>query len=367
MQITLNVTDFAKKFAQGASMASKNQQNPIFENVLVQIKNGKALVTSSNIETTIVKRCDVFCEEEGEFCINPQDLLSVIKTLNGEDKVVIEVFENRAVLSHSKGKVTLPLADAREFQKPIVDDEIKYFDVNSEVLSSLMKEARNFTAKDEIRPIMCGVRLICERGSLRASSTDSNVLYDNRKSIENKVDGEFEIVIGSNVIPSLLSAIDGTEITKIGKGVSNMVFKTTDCKIITRNMNGKYPNVDSVIPKTHSITIKVNKSELANAISRLIVTANLATKTIVFETNNGSLRITSEDLDYAKKSFEEFNGIADGENIRIGVNGIKLQTCLSQINGTEAVFEMNDSRHAIVVKENHESEKTMLVMPVNIC
>ena len=118
MQIEVNRKDFISALNVGGSMAGRVKTIPILEDVKITIKGTSAVISSFDNETAITKRtCIVSSTEDAMFCINPRNLVNILKTIKDEN-VSLYVVENVCTIVHSKGEATLPVEPAIDFPPP---------------------------------------------------------------------------------------------------------------------------------------------------------------------------------------------------------------------------------------------------------
>lgn len=366
MQININ-NEFIKAVTIGSSMAGVNKTLPILDHVKITFKQNKIIVSSFDTNNAITKVYEDKTnqnENNTTFCVNKTDFLSVLSALVNE-VVDIIINETNVQIKHSNGVITLPVANAEQYPTPNVDKELKSFTVSSEEILDILGEARNFVGNDEIRPVMTGVRLLFEDNTMTVSATDAHVLYNN-KVANSMTEDKSECIIPSGIIPTLMNILKDTDNATINIGQSNVIVKTDDCKVVIRAIEGRYPNVMAVIPKEHSTTVNISKKDFVKTINRIMITASKATAMMKFDIGNGKLSVEAEDLDFAKSSKEEIQADIQGKDIVIGLNGRMLKTCIDAIESDNITLELSAPNRAVVLRDSANSEKTVLVMPINI-
>lgn len=366
MKIYVN-NDLINALTIGSSMAGRSKTMNILDYAKITFKKDRIITSSFDGNSAITK---VFISEVNEdnvsFCINPKDFLATLRTLD-EENVEISVLDKNVQIKHANGVITLPTANADEFPTPTIDKETKSFTLNPECLAYLLTEARSFVGNDEIRPTMTGIRLSFKNdNTLRVSATDAHVLYDN--IIKNDNNGEeSECILTASMIPTILSAIGNTKNdVSISIGLKNIIFNSGDCKIIVRSIEGKYPNVLSVIPTSHEISVTMPKRDFIKTLNRTMVTASKVTTMIKFNVKDGQTNVYTEDLDYSKSSTETIKSEVNGNDILIGINGKMLLVCIDAIESDNITLEMNAPNRAIVIRDSENPQKTVLIMPVMI-
>lgn len=366
MKIYVN-NDLINALTIGSSMAGRSKTMNILDYAKITFKKDRIIISSFDGNSAITKAFTSEVNEDNmSFCIYPKDFLATLRTLNDET-IDISVSDRNVKIKHANGVITLPTANADEYPSPTIDKETKSFAVNSEHLAYLLTEARSFVGTDELRPAMTAIRLAFRNdNTLGVTATDAHVLYDNM--MENDNGGlEAEGLLPPSMIPTILSAIgDNKETTTVSIGLKNIIFNTGDCKIVVRSIEGKYPNILSVIPTSHEISVTVPKRDFIKTLNRTMVTASKATTMIKFNIKDGQTSVTTEDLDFAKSSTETIKSEVNGNDILIGINGKMLLVCIDAIESENVILEMNAPNRAVVIRDGVNPQKTVLIMPVMI-
>lgn len=171
------------------------------------------------------------------------------------------------------------------------------------------------------------------------------------------------------VEPILSSCAADTEEIRVGISDKQVSFVTQNAVVISTVYEGRYPNYNSVIPKNSKVAV-FNKRELVTA-TRLV--RNFApTDTDILCMSFGSsmfMELSTTDLDFASGARDSVI-IVDSDkigNLRIGMKGSSLLTCLSDIQTENVKMKFNDSMHAITIHEDsEESELLILLMPMQL-
>lgn len=366
MQVNNKNNEFVKALTIGSSLAGKSKTMVILENAKITFKQDRIIISSYDGNSAITKSVsnNSNVTDNVSFCIYPNDFLDVLKTLN-QETIEIDVNKVNIQIKHSNGVITLPVANAEEFPTPNIDKDVKTFDIKSEQLFNMIKEAMNFVGRDEMRPVMTGVRLLFKDNTLTASATDAHVLYNNIGE-SNASDESAECILSSSVIPNIMTMLQETDVVTISVGTKNIIFKTDDCKIVARAIEGRYPNINAVIPASHSTLVKVSKKDFLAALNRTMITASKSTSMVKLNITNSNISMETEDIDFAKSSKDKVSAEVQGDDLIIGLNGKMLKTCINTIESDIITLEMSAPNRAVVIKDADNQNKTVLIMPVSI-
>lgn len=363
MKLTVEKKDFLNLLQRGSVYAGKTKILPILDCVKITIKDNVLNVISNDNENIIKAKgqyieCDM---QDFAFCVNAKDITNYIK-LCTDDMIVIEANDNSCTIKHKKGGNTYPIFAAEDFPTIELGKDTKYIDVDSDIIYKAIYHGRNFVANDDLRPVMNGIYFSFENNKITVCASDGHCLFSNSNDTENGYDDMSFILSAKALMPILNLVSAGGKIT-IGLNDRNVLFKDNDTTIVVRLIDGKYPNFNAVIPKSTSISVKCNVNDMGNAINRAFVAGNQASGLLKITIDGLNMNISAEDTDFSKKGNEDIVCVSN-ENITIGVNYEKLKNCLSAIETDDVLFEMNDATKAVLLKDDEDNNKVILLMPM---
>ena len=136
--------------------------------------------------------------------------------------------------------------------------------------------------------------------------------------------------------------------------------------VTTRIMEGKYPNVKSVIPQVSKTDIVFDKKTVQDAIKRVSLSTN-ESKLGVFSINFDEAEISAGDADFRKVSKEVVEAnMQTGQSLRIGFNLSKLSRAISVIEGPKITMCANDKDTATLWHNSDDNHTLVLVMPMRV-
>ena len=149
---------------------------------------------------------------------------------------------------------------------------------------------------------------------------------------------------------------------------TNAQFNFKNSILISRLIDGKYPNYEAVIPKENPNELTIEKDIFLNSLKRVSIFSNKTTHQIKLKITGSILNISAEDFDYNNSAEEILNCDYKGDDIQIGFNSRFLIEMLNNLNQEEIKLCMSLPNRAGIIKPSKENltseEITMLVMPV---
>lgn len=366
MKITIERKSFVDALSIGSQMAGKSKGLSVLENCKITCKDGTATISSYDSEVAITKRTKIV-ENDGNvvFCIEPKALLAILRSLKDENVDLVLGENHICEIIHAKGKQSIPYDDADDFPTPVLEKEMKSFDMESIVLFNWLKEAKLFVGNSTLYPSMMGVYLYCGNNEYGVASTNSNVLYHDKKNID-IADDEFGASVSIKAVDALLPMLNYTESVSVMIGERNVAFKTQDAMLVSARTEQPYPNFKRIIPTKNNITVEVGKDDLLEAIKRAMLTADENTNLLKLSISGMSIKITSEDYMFSKKTYEECLCTCVGGDIEIGLKGSYALNMLNSIESDNVTIKISEPRRPILWCDSLNNDKILLQMPCEI-
>lgn len=347
-------------------LAAKNTNLPILNNVLIKTKEGGVNLSATNLEIGIncVVRAKV--EKEGIFTVPANLLANFISLLNNEEKVDIELINKELVINSGKQKTKIKGEDASEFPLiPEVAREEKYV-VSCADLKQALSQVAFASSLDETRIEISGVLFNFNDQGLTMAATDSYRLAE--KKIPCKEKGkDKQIIVPQRAAAELLRilAVTTEEDVHIYTNDNQILFSLDQVEIISRLIEGNYPDYTQIIPKQEKTKVIIEKGELIKIIKR----AALFSKSGI---NDVNLEINAEKQEMVVKSAsslvgENINELAvrtEGEDNSIVFNYRYLLDGLNNLLGDKAVLKIIDSSSPGVFQGEKQDDYLYIIMPI---
>ena len=336
---------------------------PILECFLFQLKKTELTITCSDLETTITSSMKCEGKDSGDICIPSRILLDTLKTFPDQPLTFsIDEKKKSVEILSDLGKYKLTGHDAADFPKTVEVDKPSSFDIDSDLLSKALSKTLFAVGSDDLRPVMMGVLFKVNSEGMTLVATDAHKLAKyGSEAVKSK--SEISCIVPKKPL-NLLKGSVGTGKVRVECNSTNISFEFGGTKIVSRLIDGKYPNTDAVIPKGHPNKLTVDRQGLLNSIRRVSVFSNKTTHQMKFTLKKGSLSMLAEDLDFSNEATEEMKCVYEGEDLEIAFNSRFLQDILSNMDGDEVVFELGKPSQSGIVKPTGKEDVLMLVMPV---
>lgn len=365
MKFIVNSSDLNKGLSVVSGAVAAKASMPILETILFESSEGKLKLTASDLEITIVHTIEADFEEEGAVAVPARRMLETLRQLPNIP-VSFEVDDrNNVTFRTDKGNYKLVGEEADEFpDAPDLSNANKITADGASIHSAIQKTIFAVST-DDLRPAMMGVYFDLGTKESKFVATDGHRLSRFvHKGIRANNDQSF-------IVPDkslhLFQKTAESESCELYISQDHIQFKSDNTILISRLINEKYPNYESVIPRDNDKTMRVNKDQMLATVRRVAIFSSTTARQIRLLFDKDRLTIRAEDLDVRSEAKEVISCEYSGESMEIGFNAKYLADVLSNVEGEEVEFKFSSPNRAGVVKpvEQKENEEVlMLVMPV---
>lgn len=352
MQLKTNSNNLLKGLQQAVGTIKPNNTLPILDCFHLELNNNDLTITTSDLEVTTIVKLKVESVENGTIAVPHSTLLNLLKTFNNET-ITISALNNTLTITANSGEYQLAYDDANDYPStPSVDEEC--MEINSTDLQQSISKVLFATSNDDLRPTLSGVYF--DNGFIVATNAHKLV------KVESNINADF--ILPKKASQQLKNLLPKDTNVTLQYNQTNALFSFDNITIITRLVDGKYPNYEAVIPKENPNRLSINRQEFISVLKRMEVFANKQTNQIRLDLSDFEVLISSEDVDYRSRAKETLDAVYSGQSMSIGVNAKFLVEMLNSLNCEEVYLDMSEPNRAILI--NGEEGVLGLVMPVMI-
>ena len=374
MKFIVSSTELLSHLQAISRVINNKNSLPILDNFLLNLEGKTLTMTASDIETTLITSMQVETSEgNGKVAVASRLLLDTLREFSDQPLTFNINDSNLAmVISSANGSYNFIGQNGDEYPRmPQLQDDARTLAMPVATLSSGISKTLFCTADDELRPVMNGVFFDITAENLTMVATDAHKLVRYKTSHTSVSLTEEETV--SFILPKKPATMLKNILPKESGEVEirfdskNAHFKLANYTMICRQVEGRFPNYNGVIPKNNPFKIIIDRVTLLNALKRVSVFANQASNLVKLAINNNQIHISAQDIDFSISAEETITCQFEGDPIKIGFKSSFLIEILGNINASDVVLELSDASRAglILPFENEENEEIlMLLMPM---
>lgn len=347
---------------------------PILDHFLFEASNDMLKITASDRETTQIVSMELnTIEEEGAIAIPSRLLLDSLKEFV-DQPITIETNAStlEVVLSWDTGAISVPgmAADGYPDVAKQIEEEIKSFDIDASILYDGISLSVFAAAEKSIRPIMNGVFMDITPNEVVFVATDGHKLVKVPVAKEFGIQERLSFTLprkAASLLKSFLTKETG--VVNVSFDSKNIHFRYEDNTLITRAIEGTYPNYNAVIPQNNKSKVVVNRRSLLNTVKRVSVCSDQSNQLVKMTLGGDKMVLAACDIDFATSADDRIDYSYEGDNISIGLRANHMIEMLSAITAEEVALELTDATRAMLIipiNSEHECEQhmVMLLMPI---
>lgn len=357
-----------QKILEGISIVQKaitgKSTMPILEGIYINTNKSTLTLIGSDMDLSIQTSVDATIIEEGNIVIDAKIFGEIIRKLPNAT-IKIETLENQIIkITCAKSVFDVVYMNTNEFPElPQINENLK-ISVNQNILKNMIKGTSFAIAQDETRPILQGILFEVKNKNLNLVALDGYRLAIRNEFLDTDID--MEVVIPGktlNEVSKILEDVD--DIVDITFTNNHILFNLEKTKIISRLLEGKFINYNSLLPQEHKLLININRQGLQNAIERASLMAKDGnTNLIKLDFQQDNLVITSNSQ--LGKVREEISIKLQGEGIQIAFNSKYLLDVLKNVEDDEVIMKMTSGISPCVIEEKNNENAKYLVLPVRL-
>ncbi len=368
MKFIVSSSALSKQLSSLSGVLSSSNALPILDNFLFEVERGELKISASDLETTMTASISVESKDSGTIAVPARLLLDILKTFP-EQPLTFTIDKKKFAIEISSdyGKYKLTGHDGEDFPKSAELENPSSFEMSVETLGYAISKTLFAVGNDELRPVMCGVFVQLEADGITFVATDAHKLVRYKRTDAKSKKGT-SYIIPKKPLTLLKNILVGAGNVTVEYNNTNVSFSFGNTLLVSRLIDGKYPNYDAVIPKENPNKMIVDREAFLNSIRRVSIFANKTTHQVRLKVKGSELNISAEDLDFSNEAQERLTCNYKGEDMEIGFNSKFLAEMLSNIDCEEVQFEMSTPNRAGVLVPTKDAKKDedilMLVMPV---
>ena len=343
---------------------------PILENFLLKVQGNTLSLTASDLETTLVTSLEVE-NASGDIClaVNAKLLMDSLKEF-AEQPLQFDIDEGNlaVVVKTANGNYNFIGLRGDEYPElPVLGDDAQTLTMPVEVLANGVSKAVFATADDDLRPTMTGIFFDIKPEDVTFVATDAHKLVRLKNmAVKSGVDASF-------ILPKkpagLLKAVIAKEVgdVEISFDQKNIAFRLPSYTMVCRQIEGRFPNYNGVIPQNNPYRLIIDRVSLMNAAKRVFAFSNQGTGLIKLAISNNQLVVSAQDIDFSTSAEETLVCQYDGNEITIGFKAPFLIDILNNINSSDVIMALADpSRAGVILPFENEADEDllMLLMPM---
>lgn len=368
MLISSTRDELLKPLQTVTGIVDRKHSLPILSNVLIESDDNFIKFIATDLELQITTKSSKLDTSNFKLTTNARKLQDILRAIPGNFEVSLENLNNQLILKAGRGVYNLHTLDANEFPLININNNIKSsLTLKQKDLFELLSQVQYSMAVQDIRYYLNGLLVQIKDGKLKLVATDGNRLAYSSIDIPEGLTN-CDVIIPRKSVLELIKILNFPDNVITLDFLDDQVrFICNDTIIISKLVDGKFPDYDKVIPLDNSIIIIINRLELLGALERVSILANEKLRGVRFFIQSGLLKIVCSNSEQ-EEAQEDIKVFYEGENIEISYNISYIMEMLRSINSEDIQLSLSlgKSNKSTLFSIPENQNFKYIVMPMKI-
>ena len=371
MEFSINRDIFLKALSHANGIIEKKTTLPILSNILIEAKDSKVKITATDLD--IIYSEEIKPQElkiEGSTTTSSSILYDILRKLKPNANVELSLqSSNKIKLVSENSKFHLLCLPADNF--PLSEENIdqKSFMIPSQKLLKLLNKSRISISNDETRHYLNGIYLhktkLENKSFLCGVATDSHRLSSSSLEIDPSITIE-PIILPRKTIFQLISLLEqNVGEVKISNNKSKIKFEMDNGILISKVIDGRFPDYTKVIPKENSKILKIKLDDFKNSIDRVTTVSSDRTKGLKMTISKNAIQLSVNNPS-SGEGIENIKAEFDSDELNISFNSKYLSDIATQIEHDSITINLKDSGSPVLISDFSDKNSFHVVMPMKI-
>jgi len=371
MEFSINRDIFLKSLGHAHGIIEKKTTLPILSNILIEAKESKIRITATDLDIIYSEEIPLQeLQKEGSTTTSASILYDILRKLESNAKVELSLqSSNKLKLISGNSKFNLLCVSPDSF--PLSDEDInkKTLEVPSKQLLKLLNKTKISISNDETRHYLNGIYLHItnfeHKVFLTGVATDSHRLSSSSLEINSGTDFE-SLILPKKTIFQLISLLEQCDDTiKISNNKSKIKFEIDKSILISKVIDGRFPDYNKVVPKDNDKILQIKLSEFKNSIERVTSVSLDRKEGLKMIVSKDSLQLSVSSPN-SGEGIENINAKYNSNDISISFNSRYLIDIASQIEDSSIIVNLKDAGSPVLIKDLSDKKSFHVIMPMKI-
>ena len=339
---------------------------PVLGTVLFEARNNQIKLSTTNLEIATTKIVFGKIIEEGEIAISFSTLSGIINNISSE-RVNLDVKNTNLIIKTDNYEARIQGLDTKDFPIiPTIKDKKEHLEIQGELLKEALQKTTIAVEVSDLRPEIGGVLFAVEPTGIKIVGTDSFRLAEatlSGRQVKNTFSRGFMITVPLRAAQELSRVVEDKENVQIYTDETQILFQTESFSMVSRLVEGKFPDYKAIIPKEIESSVAVDREELMGGLKLASSFSGRNSEVTLRTKDKRTLEIFSSDSSIGENRFLLPVKI-DGEDTEVIFN---WQFLLDGIKGGQSksvILGLNGGERPAVIKSPEEAGYFYILMPI---
>jgi DNA polymerase III subunit beta len=364
MKVICTQENLKKGLGITSRISSGSTTLPVLNNILLKTDQGFLKLSCTNLEMGINTWVRGKVEEEGGISVPAKTLTDLVNNLPN-DNITLTLENNQLLVETSNYQTKIKGLAPDEFPLIPQIDDVQPLEINAKELKTAISQIAFAVAYSETQPEISGILFSFESDQLKLVATDRYRLAERSVALKNNVNKD--LIIPNRAVSELAKVLSTSdkENVQIFFSQNQAMFKNLDTELITRLIDGQYPDYKQIIPQNFNTEIELPTLELTTAMRTAGIFTQTGNNVSLEYGNPDKLEISSQSGDIGESKLNMPCKVV-GDEGKIIFNHRYILDCLNAINTETVTFKIIDQNSPAVLVSKELPGYIYLVMPIKI-
>lgn len=367
MNIKINRETLLKPLSAVGGIVERRHTLPILSNLLLEAQQDKIVLTATDLEMQISLSTPSSTGGELSTTVSAKKLLDICRALPEDAVITMATQESRIQVKTGKSRFnlqTLPAADYPLMTKAAAASTAT-IRIGQRTLKRLFKQVEFAMAQQDIRYYLNGLLFEVNANKLNVVGTDGHRLSFTSTELDQNYDKQ-ELILPRKTVIELIKLLDDSdEEVTIEVGTGQVNFSFGEIRLITKVIDGKFPDYSRVIPVGHQNSFTADRLSILLSMQRASILSNEKYRGIRMVLGHNNLRLISTNSEQ-EEAEEDLEIAYSGDPLDIGFNVTYMIDVLNNVDSENIVFSFADANSSCLVTVPGNDSYRYVVMPMRI-
>ncbi len=361
MKLQVTQENLARALTNVSRVANTRGTLPILANVLLKTVDNRLSIAATNLDIAITHYIGSKVSEEGSITVPAKLMQDFVGSLPNS-VIDLKLDDYKLNISTDKYKSVINGVSAEDYPvMPAITDG-KSWNIPAKVLKTSLQQVVIAASNDEARPVLTGVYIHSFEGSLFMVATDSYRLAEKRLM---KTKEDINLLVPATALNDLLRILGDFEgDVGVFHDDQQVLFKVGDVELVTRLIEGAYPDYRKLIPSSFASSADLKRSDLTNItkVSSLFARESAGSVTIHLDAENSQVSIRSVASQLGENTSAATAKITNEGTITL--NSRYILDALHALGGEDVTFAFNGKLEPTVLSDPKTDDYLHVIMPL---
>lgn len=371
MKLTIERSKLLKSLGHVQSVVERRNTIPILSNVKLEASAGQLALFATDMDLEIADKVEADVSQPGAATAPAHLMFDIVRKLpdGAQVEIAYDSEESQLALRSGRSRFSLACLPVEDFPLMASGEFSHSFTLAAADLRGLIDRSRFAVSTEETRYYLNGIYLHDAVSGgvavLRSAATDGHRLARVEVPLPDGAAGMPGIIVPRKTVGELRKLIEETGMdVGISLSPAKIRFAFDDVILVSKLIDGTFPDYERVIPQGNDKLLEVDKKMLAEAVDRVSAVSEKS-RAVKVAAEKGAITVSASSPE-AGAGVEELEAAYEAEPLEIGFNSKYLLDILAQIEGDAVRFALADTVSPTVLRDVADGSAVYVLMPMRV-